>query len=137
MKLISKNLTAFTVAIVLLLGVPLHANDSMPDYLEILSVVKRAKWPGVWDYTVKDVPPEYSKGVLHITKKRRQHIVQVALEHGTLDAENVLVKRNKLSFSISIEGQLVDVSLSMDGDTFTGESISPDGVFALQGTRRK
>jgi len=137
MKLILKYLSFFTMAIVLSLSVPMQAKDRMPDYLEILPVVKRAKWTGVWDYTVKDVPPEYSRGVLHVTKKRRQHMVRVALENGTLEAQNVQVKKYKLSFSISIEGQLVDVNLTMDVDTFTGESISPDGVFALQGTRRK
>ncbi|MEX0291282.1 MAG: hypothetical protein AB3N14_19420 [Flavobacteriaceae bacterium] len=127
---------AFTVSLVFY-SLPLEANHQNPHDLETVALLKRAKWVGVWDYTVEDVPPEYSKGVLHVTKKKRVHIVKIELESGTLDAEQVVVKKKQLNFSLNIEGQQVDVSLVMDGDSFSGESSSPDGVFALQGTRRK
>lgn len=125
--------------------IALFACNSLPMQAHIVStpdtpldeLMKRAKWAGTWDYTVQDVPPEYSKGVLHVSKKKRVHMVQIELPNGTLDGENVVVKKKELNFSISVEGQEVDVSLSLDGDTFTGESSSPDGVFPLQGTRRK
>ncbi|MCW5518039.1 hypothetical protein [Muriicola sp. Z0-33] len=134
---LKRTFWATLVAIVLLTAIPLEANvSSNPDTPAEL-IMKRAKWAGTWDYTVQDVPPEYSKGVLHVTKKKRVHMVQLELPNGTLDGENVVVKKKELNFSISIEGQTVDVSLSMDGDTFSGESSSPDGVFPLEGTRRK
>ncbi len=128
---------ASLIALLVCNSLPMEAHDvSTPD-TPIYELMKRAKWAGTWDYTVQDVPPEYSNGVLHVTKKKRVHMVQIELPNGTIDGENVEVKKKDLNFSISIEGQVVDVSLSLDGDTFTGESSSPDGVFPLQGTRRK
>ncbi|MBT8183600.1 MAG: hypothetical protein KJN76_02065 [Eudoraea sp.] len=133
----TKTFWATLIAIVLLNGISIEASSNDPSEIPVEILVKRAKWAGVWDYTVQDVPPEYSKGVLHVTKKKRVHMVQIELQNGTLDAEDVVVKKKALNFSLSIEGQQVDVSLYMDGDTFTGESSSPDGVFLLQGTRRE
>ena len=136
-KSLTRTLWATLIAIVLFHSIPMEANTVLTTDTPIVLIMKKAKWAGVWDYTVNDVPPEYSKGVLHVTKKKRVHSVQIELPHGTLDGKDVVVKKKELNFSISIEGQIVDVSLSMDGDTFTGESNSPDGVFQLQGTRRK
>ncbi len=133
MKLSAKFFCTALVAASLFYNVPLQAKDPSPG---ISILVKKAKWAGVWDYTVQDVSPEYSKGVLHISKKRKEHTVRVELQSGTLDTENVMLKKNELSFSVSIEGQIIDVSLTLEGDTFSGQSSSPDGVFQLQGTRR-
>jgi hypothetical protein len=136
MKLLPRTLCIAFVASLLFNSTPVEANAQSPLIYKVSIATKRAKWVGVWDYTVKDVPPEYSEGVLHVTKKRRVHMVKIELANGTIDAENVVVKKKMLSFSLSIEGQLVDVSLQLDGDSFSGESSSPDGVFGLQGKRR-
>ena len=125
-----------TVIALLLTGLPLEANTPLIDTTSELPNLKRAKWVGIWDYSVKDVPPEYSKGVLHVSKLKRQHLVQIELASGTLDAENVVVKKQELSFTLDLEGQQIEVSLTMDGDTFKGESSSADGVFLLEGSRR-
>lgn len=132
----TRALWAMLIAIVLFQGISLQARTVLTSDIPVL-LVKKARWAGIWDYTVQDVPPEYSKGVLHVTKKKKAHMVKIELTNGTIEAKDVVVKKKELDFSISIEGQQVDVSLSMDGDTFSGESSSPDGVFLLQGTRRK
>jgi hypothetical protein len=136
-KSLTRTLWATLIAIFLFHNGPLEAKAMDTAEIPVEIIVKKARWTGVWDYTVQDVPPEYSKGVLHVTKKKKAHMVQIELPNGTLDAENVVVKKKALNFSLNIEGQQVDVSLSMDGDSFTGESSSPDGVFLLQGTRRE
>jgi hypothetical protein len=74
---------------------------------------------------------------MHIFKKRRQHMVQLEMSGGTIDAENVVVVKDKLSFSLQLEGQPIQVALTIEGDTFSGESSSQDGIFQLQGARRK
>jgi len=133
----TRTLMAILVAVVLFYSIPMEANAISASETPEINLMKKAKWAGIWDYTVQDVPPEYSKGVLHVSKKKRVHMVQIELPNGTLEAEDVVVKKKELNFSISIEGQKVTVSLSLDEDSFTGESSSPDGVFPLQGTRRK
>jgi len=99
-------------------------------------VVKKKKWTGSWDYSVQDVPVEYSSGVLHISKKKKVYTVKLELPAGNLPADNVRVDKNKLTFSVDIEGSMVDVALIMDGDSFKGESYTPDGTFMLEGNRR-
>lgn len=136
MKPIARTLCTVFMAMLVFYSLPLEANIEQPGTFEISLLTKRAKWAGVWDYTVQDVPPEYTKGVLHVSKKKRMHLVQIELPSGTLEAEKVLVEKKKLSFSLTLEGQMIDVSLTLDQDSFSGTSSSPDGVFALQGTRR-
>lgn len=99
-------------------------------------VIKKKKWTGSWDYSVQDVPVEYSSGVLHISKKKKVYTVKLELPAGNLPADNVRVDKNKLTFSVDIEGSMVDVALIMDGDSFKGESYTPDGTFMLEGNRR-
>ncbi len=99
--------------------------------------VSRSKLEGTWDYTVKDVPPEYSTGVIRIMKNQKVFEVEVDLSGGTMKGSEVMARRKNISFYLTINGQRVDVALQVDGDTITGESTSPDGVFKLEGVRRK
>ena len=99
-------------------------------------LVKKKKWTGSWDYLVENVPLEYSSGILHVTKKRKVYSVELEMPGGKLPADNVKVSKNKLTFSVDLEGSIVDVALIMDGDSFEGESYTPDGTFVLIGNRR-
>ncbi len=99
-------------------------------------IVKKKKWTGSWDYAVQDVPAEYSSGVLHVSKNGKIYEVNLELPGGKLPTEKVKVEKNKLTFSVDIEGSIVDVALIMDGDSFKGESVTSDGIFLLEGKRR-
>lgn len=106
--------------------------------VEVVSVilVKKKKWTGSWDYLVQDVPLEYSSGILHVSKKRKEYSVELEMPGGKLPTYNVNVSKNKLTFSVDIEGSMVEVVLIMNGDSFEGESYTPDGTFLLVGNRR-
>lgn len=106
--------------------------------VEVVSafLVKKKKWTGSWDYLVQDVPLEYSSGILHVSKKRKVYSVELEMPGGKLPAHNVNVSKNKLTFSVDIEGSMVEVFLIMNGDSFEGESYTPDGTFLLVGNRR-
>jgi hypothetical protein len=99
-------------------------------------LIKKKRWTGSWDYLVQDVPLEYSSGILHISKKKKVYTVELEMPGGKLPADNVKVSKNKLTFSVDIEGSMVEVALIMDGDSFEGESYTPDGTFLLVGNRR-
>ena len=62
--------------------------------------------------------------------------MELELPEGNLPTDNVRVDKNKLTFSVDIEGSTVDVALIMDGDSFKGESNTPDGTSMLEGNRR-
>lgn len=136
MKIILKKSFLLFLFLIVSNGYPLERNDIKFEVKTIDITIKKKKWMGVWDYSVQDVPPEYSTGVLHITKKKKVYMVKLELPHGKLSASQVKVTKNKLTFSVDIEGSLVDVALVMDSDSFTGESYTADGTFMLEGKRR-
>ncbi len=136
MKTIFKNFGLIVVFFIFSIGYSLEICDTYNAEPVSAILIKKKKWTGSWDYLVKDVPLEYSSGILHVSKKKRVYSVQLEMPGGKLPADNVKVDKNKLTFSVAIEGSMVDVSLLMDGDSFSGESYTPDGTFMLVGNRR-
>jgi len=136
MKTIFKNFGLLMVFFIFSNGYSLEISHTYD--LEAVSaiLIKKKKWTGSWDFLVKDVPLEYSSGILHVSKKKRVYSVELEMPGGKLPADNVKVDKNKLTFSVDIEGSSVDVSLIMDGDSFNGETYTPDGTFMLVGNRR-
>jgi len=92
---------------------------------------------GTWEYTVEDVPYEYSSGVLIITKEKGEYAVVVNVNNNKLTASDVTVKDNTVSFSVYIEGGKVQVSLQVKDDIINGRANSVDGSFTLKGKRNK
>ena len=136
MKTIFKNFVLILLFLIFSNGYSLESCKTLNE-VEISDIlIKKRKWTGSWDYSVQDVPVEYSSGVLHISKKKKVYIVKLELPGGNLPTDNVRVDKNKLTFSVDIEGSIVDVALIMDGDSFKGESNTPDGTFMLEGNRR-
>jgi hypothetical protein len=136
MKTTFKNLGLTILLLIFSHGYSLGHNDIYAGIEISDMVVKKKKWTGSWDYAVQDVPAEYSSGVLHVSKNGKIYEVNLELPGGKLPTEKVKVEKNKLTFSVDIEGSIVDVALIMDGDSFKGESVSSDGIFLLEGKRR-
>ena len=136
MKTIFKNFCLIILILIFSNGYSLERCNALNGVESSDMLVKKKKWTGSWDYSVQDVPVEYSSGVLHISKKKKVYTVKLELPGGDLPADNVKVDKNKLTFSVDIEGSMVDVALIMDGDSFKGESNTPDGTFMLVGIRR-
>jgi hypothetical protein len=90
---------------------------------------------GAYEYTVENVPYEYSKGVLIIAKLSDTYTVKVKVTAGELEGEDVQVVDNSIKFKVFIEGQTVAVDLTVDGDIISGKSTSYDGTFYIQGKR--
>lgn len=91
---------------------------------------------GVWDYTALDVPYEYSKGIIYITKEGKDHKVKVTIGESSLDGENVVVDKNEVRFQVYVEGQTVDINLSAKGNDLSGQGSTSDGIFSLSGKRK-
>ncbi|PXX29080.1 hypothetical protein [Arenibacter sp. ARW7G5Y1] len=92
---------------------------------------------GTWDYTVADVPYEYSAGVMVITKDKEGYKVVVKVNYNTLTASEVKVNGNKVNFAVFIEGSKVQVSLQVEDDVIKGNANSMEGSFTLKGKRNK
>lgn len=90
---------------------------------------------GAWHYTVENVSPEYSEGILVISMENKEYKINIQLANGNIMAEGVEVTNNEVKFHLYVEGTKVSVSLTVDGDSISGESSSVDGVFAIKGRR--
>lgn len=91
---------------------------------------------GTWEYTVEDVPYEYSAGVLIITKDKEEYKVVVKVNYNTLTASEVKVNENTVNFSVYIEGGKVQVSLQVKDDLIQGIADSTEGSFSLKGKKK-
>ncbi|MDX1769623.1 MAG: hypothetical protein R3294_16345, partial [Arenibacter troitsensis] len=91
---------------------------------------------GNWKYSAENVPYEYAKGILFVSKKDGVLKVVAALRGGERIAQEVRVEDNTLSFNLNLEGHIVSVSLNVIGDKISGKASSDDGVFQLSGERR-
>lgn len=127
---------ALLMAFLLLIPVFAHTDSYPPTEVETLMLSKR-KWVGIWDYSVSDVPPEYSTGALHVSKSGRDYEVALELEFGKIPAKSVVVKSKVLYFEVDVDGMLVEITLNRVGNAVSGEASSANGVFFLEGTRRE
>jgi hypothetical protein len=91
---------------------------------------------GTWEYTVADVPYEYSAGVMVITKDKEGYKVVVKANYNTLTASEVKVNENNVNFSVYIEGGKVEVSLQVKDDVISGKASSAEGSFSLKGKKK-
>ena len=135
MKSITKKLHLVLVAALLLNTSLVISNTQVTENkMETPAVVDNLI--GTWEYTVENVSYEYSKGVIIISKDKKNYSVEVQLSQGSLKGENVVVKGNTIKFVVYIEGQGVDVELTSKGNKISGESSTMDGSYHIEGKRK-
>ena len=91
---------------------------------------------GTWAYEAAGTPPEYSKGEITIKKVEGEYKVVLTIGQMAIDIDKVTVKDQQVDFSLYLEDSRIDVSMEIDGDTFTGKAESYDGTFPLKGKRK-
>lgn len=135
MKSIARKFQILVVATCLLGATTVLAEKSTNEKNSIDLLIPADEVTGAWEYTVENVPYEYSKGVMNITKDKKEYSVKIQLQYGTIDAKNVKVKDSTITFNVNVEGTDVSVTLNIEGDKMSGESSSYDGNFAIEGNR--
>jgi hypothetical protein len=134
-----KKLYQFGVLLLsLLIFQPAAGSNDMPPNPEVeaLTLSKR-KWVGIWEYTVADVPPEYTRGEIHISKSGRDYLVDLVMEYGKLPGKSVALKSKELYFEVDLDGAPVKITINRAGDAISGEADTPNGVFYLEGKRKE
>jgi len=87
---------------------------------------------GGWEYTVEGAPEGYNKGLMMIVKQGEIFKVQVQLNGGAVNGENIVVKGNAITFNLVVEGESVAVALEAKGSKMTGTSTSSaNGVMQI------
>jgi len=91
---------------------------------------------GGWEYIVEGAPEGYGKGLLMIVNQNGVYKAQVQINDQTVMAENVVVKGNKITFDVQLDGEKVSVALQSKGSKLSGTSTSPsNGVLNITGVK--
>ncbi len=133
-----KHITKFTVLAILFsmtsIGATAFTSMTNDSELKCLPVIKDS-FLGGWAYTVQGAPEGYEKGFLLILKEDKTYKAQIQVGGSTFLAENIMVKKNTMTFDVMIEGQKVAVQLMVKGSKLTGTTTSNEGVFQITGEK--
>lgn len=133
MKNFKQTIVGFTLMLGALMCMPANAIANMHgDLSSDVASVEKENLIGGWEYTVAGAPEGYDKGLMMIVKQAGIYKVQVQLNGGAFNGENVVVKRNKITFDLIVEGEFVAVALEAKGSKITGTSTSAsNGVMKI------
>jgi hypothetical protein len=85
---------------------------------------------GTWKYTVSDVPPEYEKGLMTFEQKDEKWVGYIG-QAEKMEMKELKVEKEKITFKINLEGDLISVNLTKNGDKLTGKVVSSEGEFSI------
>jgi len=134
MKNSTKKIAGFLLMFLAFVCIPSDtlANSGNKD----ASVIAKDDLIGGWEYTVAGAPEGYDKGFLMIVKQGDVYKAQVQLSTGAVNGENIVVKGNKITFTVNVEGETVSVELEAKGSTISGTSTSPsNGTMQITGAK--
>jgi hypothetical protein len=136
MKNSSKKITSFLLIALALVSMPqMTLANSENDTSEVISIAKD-NLVGGWEYTVEGAPEGYERGFLLIVKQGDIYKAQVQHSGGAVNGENVVVKGNKITFTVNIEDEIVSVALEANGSKFTGTTTSAsNGTMNVTGVK--
>ena len=93
---------------------------------------------GTWEYNAPDVMDGYTTGTMTITKTDEGYRVFIGFdEYNMLEAENVKLEKNSLSFNLYVEAELVTLSGEFSEEKLTGKVSYSAGIFDITATRKE
>lgn len=92
---------------------------------------------GEWIYQVSDAPYGYDKGSLIFSEKEGKIICVIKLEAGELEASNLKVEKEKITFLTYVDGSPINVELTRDKNKLSGTVDSPEGPKNLTAEKKQ
>ena len=95
--------------------------------VSLLAIIPAAQaqqqdWVGSWQYTAPQADPPYQEGTIIFDDEGEELQVFIEINENRIPAQGVEVLKDSASFSISIEGQPIGVSLTKEAETLSGEA---------------
>lgn len=91
---------------------------------------------GEWLYEVSEAPYGYDKGSLVFAEKEGQLTCTIKLEAGELPTTDLLVENEKVTFTTSVEGNPVNIVLTLENEKLSGLVDSPEGPKKITATKK-
>lgn len=92
-------------------------------------------WVGSWQYTATQADPPYQKGTIVFATEGDELQAFIEINENRIPAQQVEVLEDSASFSISIEGQPIKVSLTKEAETLSGEATYSDQKIPITAER--
>lgn len=103
-----------------------------------VSAQKKVDPTGTWTYEATMAPYEYSSGDIVIEKDGKDYTVQIVLgEYYKVKGEKVVYEKNELSFIVYIEGESIDIKMTMDKEEAKGTASYSDGDIPVTAKKKK
>ena len=92
---------------------------------------------GTWSFQAPDAPWGYHKGDLVIDKKDGKYITAIVFDqYNKVEGTDVVINGNKVSFNISLEGEIVVFMGVIENDKFTGKANYSEGELPIKAFRK-
>ena len=99
---------------------------------------KKVDPTGTWTYEATMAPYEYSSGDIVVAKDGKDYTVQIVVgEYYKLKGEKVVYDKNELSFVAYIEGESIDIKMTMENEEAKGTASYSDGDIPVTGKKKK
>lgn len=99
---------------------------------------KKVDPEGTWSYEATMAPYEYSSGDIVVAKDGKDYTVQIVLgEYYKVKGEKVVYEKNELSFVVYIEGESVDIKMTLGKEEAKGTASYTDGDIPVTAKKKK
>ncbi len=102
----------------------------------LIAETKNEPLIGEWTYEVSDAPYGYEKGSLIFSEKDGKTVCVIKLEAGELEVIDLKIDKEKITFSTTVDGNVINVDLTLDKDKLTGKVDSPEGPKTLTAVKK-
>lgn len=107
-------------------------------FTSAVSAQKKVDPAGTWTYEAPMAPYEYSSGDIVIEKDGKDYTVQIVLgEYYKVKGEKVVYAENELSFIVYIEGEAIDIKMTMAREEAKGTASYSDGDIAVTAKKKE
>lgn len=90
-------------------------------------------WVGIWQYSAPQADYRYQQGKIIFSMEEKELKAFVEINGHKIQAQNIEVAENRVSFNITIEGELIKVSLQEKDNDLTGNAIYSGGEIPING----
>ena len=88
-------------------------------------------WVGTWQYEAPQADYQYQKGEIIFSMEGEELKASVKVNQNEMQVQQLEVSDNQATFSITIEGQPINVSLEKEEGKLSGEATYSGGEVAI------
>ena len=107
-------------------------------FTSTVSAQKKVDPTGTWTYEASTAPYEYSSGDIVVAKDGKDYTAEMVLgEYYKMKAEKVVYEKNVLSFVIYIEGEAIELKMTVAKETMEGTASYSEGTIPVTAKKKK